>query len=171
MTPGPRNPYFGGGEAEEAVRIPDGITPILAYRIWGVDELGNVLSMNGRLRWPESTWVYARCRSNRDDPRLASPSHRPPAEGCSCGIYAVKTLGDLWEAVGLGLFAKLEGRRPSQHPWAVGVVELAGKVIEHDIGYRSERARIAGIVKTTPFIDTDAWCELCDGGGWPPEAA
>jgi hypothetical protein len=179
MSPGPGTPYFGDGGASERLRVPDGITPIRAYRIWEIDQFGTVTSLGGDPSWPESAWVYAQCsRGPRDGP-FDAPRHHAPAEGCSCGIYAVKSPGSLKEVVGMSMFVLPAGERPSERRRAVGVVELAGKVIEHHLGYRAERARIAGIAPITPFMGRDKWGLFSlygtewvgDGGEGPPEAA
>jgi hypothetical protein len=58
--------------------------------------------------------------------------HSVPGEGCSCGFYAMKELSSM-----LGFSA----------PGVVlGRVELGGKVIEHNLGYRAERARITELI-------------------------
>ncbi len=54
----------------------------------------------------------------------------PPALRCTCGIYALKARRDLW--------------RLESGVWADGRVELWGKVLEAERGFRAERARIVG---------------------------
>jgi len=72
--------------------------------------------------------------SQRD---LSSPPHPVPGVTCECGLYAMKpgreglASGDPF-AMGLASLIGPVG----------GVVELAGRVIEHAHGYRAERARI-----------------------------
>jgi hypothetical protein len=132
------------GDAEETVdRIPDGITPIVAYRMWLVDHHGTIKSPMGNLRWAAGDWVTARCRRAGDDPGTDPPGHRAPAEGCTCGIYALKSPGGVTR-----LMTRFgDGYLPSFAPIpASGVVELSGKVIEHALGYRAERARIVTLV-------------------------
>lgn len=65
-----------------------------------------------RVMWPSAVLV-ARCGS----------CSSLPGWGCSCGIYAAKSR----DLLGAGI---------------VGRVELEGMVIEHEHGYRAERARI-----------------------------
>jgi hypothetical protein len=95
-----------------------------------------------------STWVTAFC------PLFDSTSHEVPEEGCSCGFYSLKELEAL-------LFHAEMRHVLSTHPdfhgrWTdpvvIGRVLLSGKVIEHDLGYRAERARIAELI---PFRGTE----------------
>jgi hypothetical protein len=79
--------------------------------------------------WPAHAWLYASCSSER-------AAHSPPAEGCSCGIYAVdepaRALPYIWKA-----------------PLTVLVrVALAGTVIPGTHGWRAERARVVALTRT-----------------------
>jgi hypothetical protein len=138
-------PADGWDADEVGVRIPDGITPIVAYRIWRVDHYGAIMSPSQELRWVSGDWVTARCRRAGDDPETDPPGHRAPAEGCTCGIYALKSPGDivrLMKRYGFDAYYF----SPFEPAPASGVVELSGKVIEHSLGYRAERARIVALV-------------------------
>jgi hypothetical protein len=110
--------------------------------------------------WDGATrrWVTASCRFGGLDPvtdpmrehleRIASKlgsqldevlrrdPHSIPGEGCSCGFYAMKTLGGMLSLSGTGFI--------------LGRVELAGKVIEYTEGYRAERARIVELIPSAP---------------------
>jgi hypothetical protein len=123
--------------------IPDGIAPIVAYRAWtyGVgDRFGTLgpISMrgaNGVSVWDGagSSWVVASC--HKADPLVeelawAMALHRAPDEGCACGFYAVKDLS---------LLQMLAG---DSSGYVLGRVKLAGKIVEHEFGYRAELARI-----------------------------
>jgi hypothetical protein len=124
-------------------RIPDGIEPIVGFRMWfytlhrsrpqlhPIRLMGNATCPSP---WDgaESGWVDASCAAGPVDPEHV------PGWGCTCGFYATKDLAafrmlpilmDLPHADGVG--------------WIFGRVELAGKIIEHDYGYRAQRARIA----------------------------
>ena len=57
-------------------------------------------------------------------------AHDVPGRDCSCGFYAVGTEDELW---------RLGGENPEL---AVLEVELSGRVIEHDHGYRASNQRI-----------------------------
>lgn len=89
-------------------------SPIVAYRAWQFH--GSTLeSLNNDL-WQPGKPIRASCV-------LKDPEHEAPAEGCSCGIYAVKR-PDAFSAV--------------VHIY--GEVYLWGEVIEHELGYRAEYA-------------------------------
>src|SRR5438067_9037156 len=89
-------------------------------------------------------WVWAACpfggREKLDYPPdsiLDRPPHAIPGEDCSCGFYAMKVLTRAQQ-----LTMELQ-RGPDL---TLGRVELAGKVIEHSMGYRAARARIAALI-------------------------
>jgi hypothetical protein len=63
-----------------------------------------------------------------------APPHRAPREGCSCGFYAFKDL------------SLLASQCLPDDTIVFGRVELAGTVIEHDLGYRAEWARIKELI-------------------------
>jgi hypothetical protein len=127
------------------LRVPDGIEPISAYRAWTYSiERGRAhlfpLSSGSASSFTEwegasSGWVTASCR--------AGNGHEVPLEGCRCGFYSVK---DLQEAIGLALPMRPIGTQAGFDCVVLGRVLLSGKVIEHEIGYRAERARIAELI-------------------------
>ena len=134
---------------DQAGRTPDGITPLVGYRCWTFSiGLGHraLHSLNGQivhevnldhpLGQRAEPWLVARCLKNE---------HDAPEEGCSCGFYAVKSLSTLWRFLPLTTIMSLPRARAklggATFPVA-GRVDLAGKVIEHDLGYRAERMRI-----------------------------
>jgi hypothetical protein len=138
-------------------RVPDGIAPLEGYRAWAVIEEGDGVVFrplwHGARDWEGATrgWVSASCPREQElrvSPRgmiLAPEPHEVPAEGCTCGFYAMKEL-----APELNAFARSFGRAavwPRAGACVVlGRVELSGKVIEHDEGYRAERARIVELI-------------------------
>lgn len=84
---------------------------------------------------------HARCSASSYGPFFtlslsASPApsslHDSPANGCSCGVWALKNPRDAW----LTRKEYHAGRR-----LALGRVQLWGRVIEHNRGYRAEYAR------------------------------
>src|SRR5919201_664846 len=123
-------------------QAPDLIEPILAYRCWRyvvMDGATRLFSLgfhgaSGRNDWDGSWrgWVTASCP-------LSDTRHDAPAEACSCGFYALKSADEAaWH-----LFGRDAGEAVLKPQGSVlGRVRLAGKVIEHDSGYRAERARI-----------------------------
>jgi len=141
-------------------RVPDSIEPLVGYRAWYV--VGASLLPIGH-RDPAATtspwdganrhWVSATCSFETPGPvtdsmrqrlkhiysKLGLPfesfpdsPHTVPGEGCSCGFYAMKELSSMLVLSAPGV--------------VLGRVELAGKVIEHNLGYRAERARIAELI-------------------------
>jgi hypothetical protein len=126
--------------------VPDGITPIEGLRIWTytfdgargrLDPVG--VGDVGPSPWDGagSTWVRAVCL--RDDV-FGPADHEVPSESCTCGFYAVKELAHLMPLFAIGATV-------------VGRVELAGTVIEHEIGYRAARARI---LELFPWLGREA---------------
>jgi hypothetical protein len=140
-------------EDEGFERAPDGIVPLVGYRLWRVeDPYGEPAFLPLTRLTPEWTgatrgWVSASCRSVSgvsvfDTFRWEPiPHHRVPHEGCSCGFYAMKELDPK-----LVLVVSTQRLAGTDGVLVLGRVELAGKIIEHDLGYRAERARIVELV-------------------------
>jgi hypothetical protein len=137
----------------ERRRAPDGITPLLGYRVWTLSvgpgrralrsmngQIVHKVSLDHALGQRADPWLAARCLMN---------DHDAPEESCSCGFYAVKslfTLGRLLPfAATASALARMADRRAATFLVA-GRVDLAGKVVEHDLGYRPERMRIAELL-------------------------
>jgi len=103
--------------------------PVLAFRMWEV---------RGRLQGALQAWDrpvrVARCvsgRTERDDgevPHTDGRCGQPP-----CGIYAFREPAQLLASFGLP-----EGSRRRVY----GLVALSGKVVEHERGYRGQRASV-----------------------------
>ena len=134
---------------DQAGRTPDGITPLVGYRCWTLSigpghralhslngQIVHEVSLDDPLGQRAEPWLVARCLKNE---------HDAPEEDCSCGFYAVKSLSTLRRFLPLASIRFLPGARAklgaATFPVA-GRVALAGKVIEHDLGYRAERMRI-----------------------------
>jgi hypothetical protein len=149
---------MSAGEGFE--RAPDGIVPLVGYRMWLVrdeDEEPVFFPLSHPSpNWKGATrgWVSASCWVGSDE-FLASlddefawdgPNpHRAPGEGCSCGFYAMKELdGQLLHVAAMA--AHGVDRTGTDEVSVLGRVELAGKVIEHELGYRAERARIVELI-------------------------
>ena len=135
-------------------KVPDYPQTVLALRVWGLDRAQlTVRSLNapqGRATWvasalasPEGGWPHDRplvatCRRGsqhgEDDPI--------PATACRCGIYAARDL----DVIGHYL------RRDAP---VLGVVELGGRVIPAEQGYRAEYARLAAILIIDPALTVD----------------
>jgi hypothetical protein len=125
--------------------VPDGISPIDAYRYWPyeLDGLGGRLGEHvggllgeDRSAWEgasSSRWVKASCRPYG----MVQSIHEAPLETCTCGFYAIKALLTLLSMLSL---------RDDAAGAVLGKVQLAGKIVEHEHGYRAERARIAELI-------------------------
>lgn len=85
----------------------------------------------------ERGWVTARCGAELDHPGGV------PDELCTCGFYSVKTLPTLLELFGAVIDATESGHESG---WILGRIQIAGKIIEHDFGYRAQRARVAVLI-------------------------
>jgi hypothetical protein len=120
--------------------VPDGIEPISGYRMWtySLTPWRTYLHSLSCMGFPScpwesagSDWVFASC--------IREPwKHSAPDKDCTCGVYALTTIRQVF---GFGLpYESGDG------DGALGRVELAGKIIEHEKGYRAERARIAELV-------------------------
>jgi hypothetical protein len=99
--------------------------PLLGYRVWDLRPRG---LYGVRVKWktPELT---ATCS-------LSYPDEIPHTAGrCGCGIYAAKHVHELLVGFAVG---KSRG-------FAVGLVEMAGKVVEHERGYRAAQARVVAL--------------------------
>jgi hypothetical protein len=129
--------------------VPDGIEPIVGFRVWFYTLTGSrphlyPLSSRGDLvassPWDgaESGWVVASCGV---DP--VATGHVPAWE-CTCGFYATKSLSTLDGALFPLMIRPPE--RGADRGLILGRVELAGKIIEHDDGYRAQKARIAELI-------------------------
>ena len=102
---------------------------VLGFRMW--DERGR---LHGAFRAWDRPVYEARCvsgRGERDDGAVPHTDGRcgtPP-----CGIYVFKEPAQL-----LGAFGLPEGSRR----FVLGLVALSGKVVEHERGFRGQKARV-----------------------------
>lgn len=101
------------------MRVPDLISPIIAWRVWQWDAAG-LKSLNGET-WLPRKRLQARCRDN-----ATCRFHEAPQFTCTCGIYASKILDHLRRT------------RSWQHGGVHGQVSLWGSVVEHEQGFRAE---------------------------------
>lgn len=69
-----------------------------------------------------------------EDQRILADSHRAPAKGCICGIYALS------EMPGPGQ------TRPWPKTAILGRVDLWGKIVEGELGYRAEFAQAVSLI-------------------------
>ena len=136
--------------------VPDGITPLIGYRLWRViEERGEIVlsPLNFESRdWVGATtgWVSSACGGSElwisPEGELESPDrHRAPGEECACGFYAMKQLTPEMLLGASSRHAHRVGSR-SDERFVLGRVQLAGKIVEHELGYRAERARIVELI-------------------------
>jgi hypothetical protein len=112
--------------------IPDMVGEIVAYRAWPIVE---PKSRHPRLRsatasdiWPTNRWFEAECAGGH------CTEDNLPQMGCSCGLYAAKTLEQL---LGMGY-----GQMRQDGAIAIGEVAFSGKIVECSQGWRAQRGRI-----------------------------
>ena len=131
---------------------PDGITPLVGYRLWRLSvgpKWSALRSLNGELLHevnvlqslgqPNDAWLVARCLKN---------DHDAPEESCACGFYAMKSFSTLLSRT--WSFLTMDPTADTNE--VAGRVHLAGKIVEHDLGYRAERMQIAEL---RPFRGTE----------------
>lgn len=121
---------------ETQIVIPDYIEPIVGWRAWfSFTEL--IAPYRSRLNslchaevvWTPGETVVAVCPNQsilKEELR-----HDVPSAACSCGLYALKTLDQVVSLLDAGYYFT-----------AIGRVELFGRVLICENGYRAERARI-----------------------------
>jgi hypothetical protein len=93
------------------------IFPLVGYRAWQWDEI-ELKSLNG-IRWQPGEPFTAQC--------ITQGCSDAPQSGCTCGIYASKTLDHL---------RQIGHTQNRIH----GEVRLWGKVVEHEEGWRAQCA-------------------------------
>jgi hypothetical protein len=100
---------------------------ILGYRMWNVVDG----ALTGVVQPWRSLTKKAACLNGLHGEDLPhSHGHcGPPA----CGVYATKQPETIYSQM------------PRQPDWAIGVVELSGKVVEHSKGYRAQRATLMAL--------------------------
>ncbi len=106
---------------------PDYVEPLVGYRTWHWTAAG-IKSLNGTF-WPVGEPLSAWCRND----------HEPPGDGCTCGVYAARTLDHLTEI--------------NYRDFGIsGEVHLWGKVWQHELGYRAEFAYPRKLVVPPGFL-------------------
>lgn len=107
------------------MKIPDYISPVVAYRVWRWKETG-LQSLNGE-PWLPGQHLEAQCHVAPAARHMAEAANEVPHRKCTCGIYAAKSIEHLRQ-FGYG------GR--GIH----GEVYLWGTVVEHKLGWRAQFA-------------------------------
>lgn len=117
--------------------VPDLISPIVGYRAWHYHSTPDgclTALVHPYTLWPHHRRSVALCTVaplqwvELDDIEL--PRHNSPELSCTCGLYAAKDFDRL--------FSMTYMEDMADRVW--GEVNLWGKVIEHDEGYRAEFA-------------------------------
>jgi preprotein translocase subunit YajC len=107
------------------MKIPDYISPVVAYRVWRWKETG-LQSLNGE-PWLPGQHLEARCRLAPAARHVAEAANEVPHRKCTCGIYAAKNIEHLQQ------IDYADGG-------VCGQVYLWGTVVEHKLGWRAQFA-------------------------------
>jgi len=102
--------------------------PLAGYRVWIIGDDG---LYGARRRWEAPTLV-ASCAHGDDVPHTDG---RCAEVAFGCGIYAAKSATRLMKELGAGLGGR----------FAAGRVDLEGTVVEHERGYRAQRATVRAL--------------------------
>lgn len=126
-------------EPPTAPRIPDYTHTLTGWRAWDVQD-GMLVALAWRSPWRARKAAPATCRA--DD-------HSAPQMDCDCGYWSFKTKEKM-----IATFAE-SGR--DRHPVVFGPVEIWGRVIEHEHGYRSEFAYPKELWLLKPGLESLSW--------------
>ena len=123
---------------------------LLGIRTWKVEarlpsSLSRLCAETAEASWePGGAWTEASCAPPWDGPGR----HDAPEKHCTCGLYALHPeaveVRSQWavqvdtDAIDDPHFVELMG--------VIGVVEAAGRIEVHDIGFRAERARPLALI-------------------------
>jgi hypothetical protein len=107
--------------------------PIVGWRIWEIEESKDeryvLAAATARATWLPRVRAEAHCHTTGGE-------HTAPDAKCTCGLYAAKTLVGLLE---LG-YAERATRPSTNTIVAIGEVNLWGRIIETERGYRAQYA-------------------------------
>jgi hypothetical protein len=131
---------MGRGSVGRPWRVK-GPEPVAADEpIVGLKYAAVVIDDEGEFRFQSTTSRSGHARCYDVEGRAVCQSgreHRAPSWRCTCGYYAMgdaATLRTAWERIGI------------DPDWAMLEVELTGRVIEHDRGWRGQRQTILAAV-------------------------
>lgn len=130
VPPQASNPFTAGGPGEDEIPVVEESMPILAYRAayLSVGRSGvHWTSLNQASTFGVDADASCRHKASLYSYGLGPPSrHDAPCLSCDCGFYAVPSDKESWhQGTTVGL-----------------LVELSGKVIEHEVGYRAGHQRV-----------------------------
>lgn len=126
-----------GAEPRRAQRrVPDGISPIVAWRAWGLTTDGQGWLLCGlglSAPWQPRKTMTAQCKKSAavlwsmfgDSPE----KHPAPHKDCDCGVWAFRSLEELLSAL-----------REYKDVKVVGQVYLWGRILECENGFRAQYA-------------------------------
>jgi hypothetical protein len=115
------------------VFAPDAVTPVVAWRAWlveGEDSPWRLTSVVHRCPWPVRCELVAGCMTTTGG---RAHDHFSPRERCRCGIYGASRIETLLSYVGYPY-------TPDKRPRVIGLVNLWGRVYEHQQGWRASHA-------------------------------
>lgn len=106
--------------------------PVLAWRAWRLKEgeagEAEILTSGGGEEWSVEGPIVARCENAEKLALAGEEGHGPaPVLDCSCGVYCTKTMRHLQ---GAGF----------PNPEVYGLLAAWGRIDEHELGYRVQRA-------------------------------
>lgn len=112
--------------------IPDYIEPMGAYRAFELGDGGTLCSTAHSVIWEREMKAECLVHGYRN-----VPEHQAPHKGCSCGIWSLKRLGDIY-------------RHFSTKNHAYAKIQVYGRTFEGELtgygpGFKSEKARIVEI--------------------------
>jgi hypothetical protein len=124
---------------------------MIGYRAWRISGLQPFIQPRLSGLFCNYVWQLgpnlAECKPNTSTMmiRCAQAETSPPHTGGSCGLWCMRSLEDVEE------YLKTYTMLP---PVIIGTVNFWGRIIEHDLGLRSEYAEITGLYypPTYPYL-------------------
>jgi hypothetical protein len=122
--------------------VPDSIDPVVGWRVWDVVALDGALRLCSLAFW--SIWLprceaTATCRRGWVENPGALAPHTAPAEECTCGLYATRTVAHTLA------YSRGVSRRGDTVHRVVGRVTMWGRVVEAEAGWRASHAYPAAL--------------------------
>jgi hypothetical protein len=121
----------------EPEKSPDYVHTLTGWRGWEVQD-GRLIALGSDYTWVPKMAMKATCRSDQ---------HRAPQYNCRCGFWSFKTLDLMTEAV----------RSYIEDVDVIGTVEIWGRVIECENGFRAEYAYPKELWLLKPGLEHLSW--------------